>query len=137
VDGREYCAEIGRAAGRLQESHRPQAAAAVSVRPGARLSPRLLAAPGLRLPACRLVACGFPGRRTSERDRQQQRMLQKALREVRSGDILLAHSGHLVAQGPVGAGGAGAPDHGLKSRGFCFATLREHPCTASGWRAVK
>jgi YVTN family beta-propeller protein len=43
--------------------------------------------------------------------------------------------GHLVAQGPLGAGRAGAADHGPEGRGFCFATLREHPPTAELDRA--
>jgi hypothetical protein len=40
-----------------------------------------------------LVAGGLPGRRTAQRTVSNQACWQKALRDVRSGDILLAHLG--------------------------------------------
>ena len=36
-------------------------------------------------------------------------------------------SGHLVAQGSLGAGSAGTADQRIEKKGFCFATLRDHP----------
>ncbi len=53
-------------------------------------------------------------------------LLERALRDIRSGDILMAHLGIWSRKDPY------APMldpliEGLKKRGLCFATIREHP----------
>lgn len=59
-------------------------------------------------------------------------LLRRALREIRSGDILLAHLG-IWSRKEVWAPAVLEPlIVGLKERGFCFASLREHP----NYRAV-
>jgi len=54
-------------------------------------------------------------------------LLKKALRDIRPGDILLAHLGIWSRQDPWAPAVLEPLIVGLKERGFCFATLREHP----------
>ena len=54
-------------------------------------------------------------------------LLNKALRDVRSGDILLAHLGIWSRKDPWAPAVLEPLIVGLKERGFCFRTLREHP----------
>ena len=51
----------------------------------------------------------------------------KALRDVRSGDILLAHLGIWSRKDPWAPKVLEPLITGLQARGFCFQTLREHP----------
>ncbi len=71
-------------------------------------------------------AAGFLGDELPSEKFPNQMLLQNALRDIRAGDILLAHLGIWSRKEPY------APMlepliAGLKQRGFCFATLREHP----------
>jgi len=54
-------------------------------------------------------------------------LLEKALREIRAGDVLVAHLGIWSRQDPWAPAVLEPLIQGLKSRGLCFATLREHP----------
>jgi peptidoglycan/xylan/chitin deacetylase (PgdA/CDA1 family) len=54
-------------------------------------------------------------------------LLQKALQNIRSGDILMAHLGIWSRQDPWAPAVLEPLIVGLKARGLCFATLREHP----------
>jgi peptidoglycan/xylan/chitin deacetylase (PgdA/CDA1 family) len=54
-------------------------------------------------------------------------LLKKALRDVRSGDILLAHLGIWSRKDPWAPKVLEPLITGLQARGFCFQTLREHP----------
>ena len=54
-------------------------------------------------------------------------MLQKALKNIRPGDILMAHLGIWSRQDPWAPAVLEPLIVGLKARGLCFATLREHP----------
>lgn len=54
-------------------------------------------------------------------------LLAKALRDIRSGDILMAHLGIWSRQDPWAPAVLEPLIVGLKQRGFCFATLREQP----------
>ena len=54
-------------------------------------------------------------------------LLKKALRDIRAGDILLAHLGIWSRKDPWAPADLEPLIVGLKARGFCFATLREHP----------
>ena len=63
---------------------------------------------------------------TSAPSRNQQ-LLQKALRDIRTGDILLAHLGIWSRKDPWAPAVLEPLVEGLKAKGFCFATLRDHP----------
>ena len=53
-------------------------------------------------------------------------LLDKALRGIRSGDILMAHLG-ISRRGPLGSNGTGASYRWAQAKGFCFKTLKDHP----------
>lgn len=69
---------------------------------------------------------GFLGDELSSETHPNARLLERALRDVRDGDILMAHLGIWSRRDPF------APMldpliAGLVRRGFCFATIPEHP----------
>ena len=69
---------------------------------------------------------GFLGDELPSDRYPNQELLDRALRRLKDGDVMMAHLGIWSRKDPFG------PMFeplivGLKSRGFCFATLREHP----------
>jgi peptidoglycan/xylan/chitin deacetylase (PgdA/CDA1 family) len=123
----EYCAQIARADRRLQEltGRKPLP---LFRAPGGKTSPRFLAATR----ACGWqhvgwAPAGFLGDELPSESASNARLLQKALRDVRSGDILLAHLGIWSRKDPWAPAVLEPLVTGLKAKGFCFATLRDHP----------
>ena len=132
----QYCAEIDKAAQRLQQvtgkAPLPRFRA-----PGGKTSPRLLAA--ARACGWEHVGwspAGFLGDELSSATVSNAQLLARALRTIRSGDILLAHLGIWSRKDPWAPADLEPLIVGLKERGFCFRTLREHPRFA-GWIAQK
>lgn len=123
---RQYCAEIEKSSRRLAEiTGKPPLP--LFRAPGGKTSLKLLAI----AQACgyRHVGwspAGFLGDELPDSVGNGQ-LLQRALRDVKRGDILVAHLGIWSRKN------AWAPEVlepllvGLKERGFCFRTLREHP----------
>ena len=74
---------------------------------------------------------GFLGDELPSESASNKYLLQKALRDIRSGDILLAHLGIWSRKDPWAPEVLEPLIKGLKARGFCFATLREHPAYRS------
>ena len=69
---------------------------------------------------------GFLGDELSVAQASNEALLKKALRDIKTGDILVAHLGIWSRKDPY------APMldpliAGLKAKGLCFATLLEHP----------
>jgi peptidoglycan/xylan/chitin deacetylase (PgdA/CDA1 family) len=64
-------------------------------------------------------------------------LLDKALRDIRAGDILVAHLGIWSRRDPWAPAVLEPLITGLKQRGFCFATLREHPQYAAAMAVAK
>ncbi|TWO72050.1 polysaccharide deacetylase family protein [Caenimonas sedimenti] len=127
----EYCAEIAKAADRLQEftGRKPLP---LFRAPGGKTSPRFLAA--TRACGWRHVGwapAGFLGDELPSESVSNQQLLAKALRDIRTGDILVAHLGIWSRKDPWAPAVLEPLIAGLKERGFCFATLRDHP----EWRA--
>lgn len=123
----QYCAEIDRAGQRLQEltGRKPLP---LFRAPGGKTSPRFLAATR----ACGWqhvgwAPAGFLGDELPDSAASNAQLLKKALRDVRSGDILLAHLGIWSRQDPWAPAVLEPLITGLKAKGFCFATLRDHP----------
>jgi peptidoglycan/xylan/chitin deacetylase (PgdA/CDA1 family) len=54
-------------------------------------------------------------------------LLDQALRNIRGGDILLAHLGIWSRKDPWAPAVLEPLIQGLKEKGFCFATLDTHP----------
>jgi peptidoglycan/xylan/chitin deacetylase (PgdA/CDA1 family) len=123
----EYCAEIAKAADRVQEvtGRKPLP---LFRAPGGKTSPRFLAA--TRACGWRHVGwapAGFLGDELPSESASNQQLLAKALRDIRAGDILLAHLGIWSRKDPWAPAVLEPLITGLKARGFCFATLRDHP----------
>ena len=123
----EYCTEIERATRRLQEvtGRKPLA---LYRAPGGKVSPRLLAA----AKNCGFLhvgwaPAGFLGDELPTEVADNPQLLQRALRDIRSGDILVAHLGIWSRKDPWAPAVLEPLITGLKARGFCFATLRDHP----------
>lgn len=122
-----YCEEISRAADRLKQLTGKQPLPLFRA-PGGKTSPQLIASAR----ACGFThvgwsAAGFLGDELPSEKVSNATLLNKALREVRSGDILLAHLGIWSRKDPWAPAVLEPLIVGLKERGFCFRTLREHP----------
>ena len=123
----QYCAQIDKAAQRLQElTGKPPLP--LFRAPGGRTSPRLLAA----AKACGYEhvgwsPAGFLGDELPSETVSNDALLAKALRDVRSGDILLAHLGIWSRRDPWAPAVLEPLLAGLQRKGFCFRTLSEHP----------
>jgi peptidoglycan/xylan/chitin deacetylase (PgdA/CDA1 family) len=62
-------------------------------------------------------------------------LLESALRNIRSGDILVAHLGIWSRQDPWAPAVLEPLIEGLKQKGFCFATMDVHPAYREKIRA--
>ncbi len=70
---------------------------------------------------------GFLGDELPSEAYPNERLLRQALSRIRPGDILMAHLGIWSRQDPWAPAVLEPLIEGLKARGLCFATLREHP----------
>ncbi|KRB93057.1 peptidase A8 [Noviherbaspirillum sp. Root189] len=107
---------------------------------GARLDP-LWRAPGGRLtPGLRAAGescgyahvgwtdgAGFSGDELPSETWPNSRLLQRALNGLKDGDIFVAHLGIWSRKDPWAPAVLDPLITGLKEKGFCFATLRDHP----------
>ena len=127
MTAQEYCAEIERSAQRLQDITGKKPLPLYRA-PGGKTSPRLLAAAR----SCGYAhvgwsPAGFLGDELPSEVASNDQLLKKALRNIRKGDILLAHLGIWSRKDPWAPAVLEPLIVGLKARGFCFATLRDHP----------
>lgn len=76
-------------------------------------------------------AAGFLGDELPSQTHPNAMLLEKALRDIKPGDILLAHLGIWERQDPWAPAVLEPLMTGLEQRGLCFAPLREHPRYAS------
>ncbi len=127
MDAPQYCEEIGRSASRLQ-AITGQAPLPLFRAPGGKTSPQLLAAARqCGYAHVTWADAGFLGDELPSDKYPNAQLQEKALRDIRSGDILLAHLGIWSRKDPWAPAVLEPLIVGLKARGFCFATLREHP----------
>lgn len=123
----QYCAELKRPADRWREMT-GQPMAPLFRAPGGKTSPALLeAARACGWEHVPWTPAGFLGDELPSDRWPNARLLEQALREVRPGDILLAHLGIWSRQDPWAPAVLEPLVVGLKARGLCFATLRDHP----------
>ncbi|WP_119153019.1 polysaccharide deacetylase family protein [Caldimonas tepidiphila] len=123
----QYCAELQRPAERFR-AMTGRALAPLFRAPGGRTSPRLIAA----AQACGWQhagwsPAGFLGDELPSGKYPNARLLEQALRDVRPGDILLAHLGIWSREDAWAPAVLEPLIEGLKARGLCFATLEQHP----------
>jgi peptidoglycan/xylan/chitin deacetylase (PgdA/CDA1 family) len=96
--------------------------------PGGKTSPALLrAARDCGFAHVGWAAAGFLGDELSSQTHSNAQLLQQALDRIRSGDILMAHLGIWSRQDPWAPAVLEPLLEGLKQKGFCFASLRDHP----------
>ena len=128
----QYCEELGKSSDRLM--------AITGVKPlplfrapGGKTSPALLtAAKACGFAHVGWAAAGFLGDELPSEKYPNDLLLKKALRDVKSGDILVAHLGIWSRKDPWAPAVLEPLVTSLQARGFCFKTLRSHP-DYSGW----
>lgn len=127
VDAAGYCAQIRQAAERLQELT-GQKPLPLFRAPGGKTSPQLLeVARACGYAHVGWAPAGFLGDELPSERYSNDLLLRQALERIRSGDILLAHLGIWSRKDPWAPTVLEPLIVGLKARGFCFRTLREHP----------
>ena len=125
--GAQYCEELGRPAKRFEEMT------------GQKILPLFRAAGGKTSPALVRAAqecgyehvgwapAGFLGDELPSDQYPNALLLERALRNIRSGDILVAHLGIWSRQDPWAPAVLEPLIEGLKKKGLCFATMDTHP----------
>ena len=127
VTAAQYCDELDHSARRL-EALTGQKALPLFRAPGGKTSPRLLAAAHqCGYSHVGWSPAGFLGDELDSDKTSNPVLLQRALKDIRTGDILLAHLGIWSRKDPWAPAVLEPLIEGLKERGFCFRTLREHP----------
>lgn len=122
-----YCDNLRQAAQRLQ-ALTGQAVLPLFRAPGGKTSPRLLeAARQCGFAHVGWSDAGFLGDELPSDRYPNAQLLQQALARIRPGDILMAHLGIWSRQDPWAPAVLEPLIVGLKARGLCFVTLREHP----------
>lgn len=130
----EYQQEIARAAQRLTQMTGRKPLPLYRA-PGGKTSPALIAAAqqgGYQ--HIGWAPAGFLGDELPSDKYPNERLLSQALKNIRSGDILLAHLGIWSRQDPWAPAVLEPLIVGLLDKGFCFRTLAEHPAY-QGWIA--
>ena len=130
----EYQQEIVRAAQRLTQMTGRKPLPLYRA-PGGKTSPALIAAAqqgGYQ--HIGWAPAGFLGDELPSDKYPNERLLSQALKNIRSGDILLAHLGIWSRQDPWAPAVLEPLIVGLLDKGFCFRTLAEHPAY-QGWIA--
>ncbi|MFO1329773.1 MAG: polysaccharide deacetylase family protein [Rubrivivax sp.] len=136
LDAAAYCAELQRPAERFQ-AITGQRMLPLFRAPGGKTSPALLAAArGCGWTHVGWSPAGFLGDELPSERFPNDQLLARALRDIRSGDILLAHLGIWSRRDAWAPAVLEPLIAGLKQRGFCFATLREHPQYAAAVTAA-
>ena len=128
----EYCEELAHAAARLQ-ALTGQKPLPLFRAPGGKTSPQLLtSAKACGFTHVGWAPAGFLGDELPSEKFSNEALLRKALRNIRSGDILMAHLGIWSRKDAWAPAVLEPLIVGLKAQGFCFRTLREHPGYAAG-----
>lgn len=130
----QYCEELNRASRRLADVT-GQPPLPLFRAPGGKTSAALLkAAKACGYQHVGWSAAGFLGDELPSETHPNKELLAKALAKIRAGDVLMAHLGIWSRQDPWAPAVLEPLINGLKQRGLCFATLREHP-QHQGWVA--
>ena len=127
LNAQQYCAQIRASNERLQLIT-GVAPLPLFRAPGGKTSPALLrAARGCGYAHVGWARAGFLGDELPSDKFPNRVLLDQALRNIQTRDILMAHLGIWSRQDPWAPAVLEPLITGLKARGFCFATLREHP----------
>lgn len=123
----QYCAEIKRVDSRFQELT-GHSIDPIWRAPGGRISANTIAA----AKACGYrhvgwAKAGFSGDELSSDAFPNAMLLKRSLASLKDGDIFVSHMGIWSRKDPWAPANLDALITGLQQKGFCFATLREHP----------
>jgi len=122
-----FCTELRRSAQAFQ-SMTGQPMVPLWRAPGGHTSPQTLAwAEQCGFKHVAWAPAGFLGDELSSERYPNQMLLDRALRDLRDGDITMAHLGIWSRKDAWAPGVLEPLISGLEQKGFCFATLREHP----------
>jgi peptidoglycan/xylan/chitin deacetylase (PgdA/CDA1 family) len=124
---RQYCEEISRSSARLQDITGKKPLPLFRAPGGKTSGPLLAAARSCGFAHVGWSPAGFLGDELPSEKYPNAALLNKALKDVRSGDVLLAHLGIWSRQDPWAPAVLEPLITGLQAQGFCFKTLREHP----------
>ena len=126
-DAKKYCDQIGYAAERVGDRTGKKPLPLFRA-PGGKTSPKLLeVAAQCGYAHVGWAPAGFLGDELPSAQYSNDMLLKKALRDIRSGDILVAHLGIWSRKDPWAPAVLEPLIVGLKEKGFCFQTLRKHP----------
>lgn len=123
----QYCDELRRVDARFQQLTGRKLDPYFRA-PGGRTSPNLLAAGqacGYRHAGW--AKAGFSGDETPSEAYPNALLLRRALDGLKDGDIFMAHMGIWSRKDPWAPADLEPLIEGLQRKGFCFATLRDHP----------
>ncbi len=123
----DYCDSLQQASTRI-ERLTGRASLPLFRAPGGKTSPRLLAA----AKSCGYAhvgwaAAGFLGDELPSEKFSNAYLLAQAVAKIRAGDVLMAHLGIWSRSDPWAPAVLEPLIEQLKAKGFCFATLRDHP----------
>ena len=125
--GAQYCEELDRPAKRFEEMT-GQKILPLFRAAGGKTSPALLrAAQACGYEHVGWAPAGFLGDELPSDQYPNTLLLERALRNIRSGDILVAHLGIWSRQDPWAPAVLEPLVVGLKKKGLCFATMDSHP----------
>lgn len=128
----QYCAQIDAATQRLRTITGKEPLPMFRA-PGGKTSPRLLrVAQSCGYHHVGWTPAGFLGDELPSERYSNAQLLQQALRAIHDGDVLLAHLGIWSRKDPWAPAVLEPLIQGLKERGLCFRTLREHPRFQAG-----
>jgi peptidoglycan/xylan/chitin deacetylase (PgdA/CDA1 family) len=123
----QYCDELKRVDHRFHELTGAQLDSLWRA-PGGRLTPNTrVAGEACGYAHVGWADAGFSGDELPSDRWPNQQLLQRALNGLRDGDIFVAHLGIWSRKDPWAPAVLDPLIAGLKQKGFCFATLREHP----------
>ena len=126
-DAKKYCEQIAYAAERLGD-HTGLKPLPLFRAPGGKTSPRLLeAARKCGYEHVGWSPAGFLGDELPSEKYSNEALLKKALKDIKAGDILVAHLGIWSRKDPWAPAVLEPLIVGLKEKGFCFTTLSQHP----------
>ena len=132
-----YCAELQRPADRFKQIT-GQPMSAVFRAPGGKTSAALLAAArGCGWSHVGWADAGFLGDELPSDRYPNDQLLARALRDIRAGDVLVAHLGIWSRRDAWAPVVLEPLITGLKARGLCFATLRDHPQWGAATRSAR
>jgi peptidoglycan/xylan/chitin deacetylase (PgdA/CDA1 family) len=127
ADEAAYCEQLRQPVRRFEAMTGQRMAAAFRAPAGRTSEPLLAAARACGFEHVGWSRAGFLGDELDSTRFPNEQLLKTALRDIRAGDVLVAHLGIWDRKDAWAPAVLEPLVVGLKERGFCFRTLREHP----------